>query len=533
MTVIHSNDLQQHLESQHNYKIIGMVDLDQLVTQPRNTLFTLFRQWHRTVFEPNQRIVLYSRNSVSLEMLTHIQKCGSLVDVSNFFILLCCPDIDQSQLDQVRKTHSTDDCVFSTLHMEFEDDNTVAGTKTVLDLPDSFCFAPWAQLEISSQGEFKPCCVFKEPIKNVDGESFNINVHTLETVYSSEYLKTLRQQFVQGHKPQACSVCWFKEQHGGISNRNWTTTHLGLSAQCLDIEQDSLSNLISLDIKLGNLCNFKCRICGPKSSSRIAEERIKYFQASSSLRSANQQGQWIENQQIWKMLETVGDQLVNIDFYGGEPFLIRQHNNFLDFLIAHNFASKIRLHYNSNGSIYPEHLFEKWKLFRQVDIAFSIDNIGQRFELERGGSWAEVEQNLDNFLDSKLPNMILTVFPTVNVQNVYYLDQLIDWFETKKFDSLVFSMLENPKILNVTSMNNELLDMTIDKLGKMSMDKLIRYNVISIIDILKQSKNSSESIDQLANYMLKLDNIRNQKFYQTHSEIANIIYKGKNHGQTI
>jgi hypothetical protein len=37
----------------------------------------------------------------------------------------------------------------------------------------------------------------------------------------------------------------------------------------------------------------------------------------------------------------------------------------------------------------------------------------------------------------------------------------------------------------------------------------------------------------LEDYMLKLDNIRNQKFNYTHSEIANIIFKGNNYGKTI
>jgi MoaA/NifB/PqqE/SkfB family radical SAM enzyme len=134
----------------------------------------------------------------------------------------------------------------------------------------------------------------------------------------------------------------------------------------------------------------------------------------------NQQGQWTENTKIWNSLESIGHQLVNIDFYGGEPFLIKQHEIFLNYLIEHNHASKIRLHYNSNGSIYPAHLFDKWSYFKEVDIAFSIDNVGNRFELERGGTWEEVNENLDSFIKFKLPNMILSIFATVNIQNIYY-----------------------------------------------------------------------------------------------------------------
>lgn len=532
MTPIHSDDLQRYLESQHNYKIVGMVDIDQLSAQPRNILFKLLRQWYKPTFENNERVVLFSRYKVSYEMLAHIQKCSCLVDVSNFFILMC-GEVDHDQLEQIRKNYSSDDCVFSTLSVQFTDNHEGLLDKTVLNLPESFCFAPWAHLEISSLGEFKPCCVYKESITNSNGQAFNINTDDINSVYTSTYMQDLRQKFLDGQKPNGCDNCWYKEQHTGTSNRKWVTDYLGLDAQCLNIEQDSPDNLISLDIKLGNLCNFKCRICGPSASSRVAEEQSKYFSTSFDLKSMNRRGRWVENQNIWHMLENFGKQLVNIDFYGGEPFLIPQHETFLDFLIANNFASKIRLHYNSNGSIYPDHLFEKWKLFRQVDIAFSIDNTGQRFELERGGNWSQVEHNLDSFCNSKLPNMFLSIFCTVNVQNVYYLDQVIDWFETKQFNKLIFNLLDQPKILSITSINNDLLDVTISQLEKIPVDKRIRYSVNSIIDLLKHEKNSVESLDQLADYMLKLDSIRNQKFSQTHSEIANIIYKGKNHGQTI
>lgn len=533
MTGIHSRDLQRHLESHYNYKIVGMVDLDWLCHQPRNALFVLFKQWHKPAFESKERIVIYSRNPVSIDMLKHIQKCGSMIDISNYFILFCNADIDHEQLEQLRIKYSVDDCVFSTLSIDFIDTVPEPSNSTPLELPETFCFAPWAHLEISTQGKFRPCCVFQESIKGPDNIAFNINTDSLQTVYHSDYLKQLRQQFLKGQKPQECSACWFKEQHGGKSNRLWLQDHLGVAAQCIDIEQDSEKNLISLDIKLGNLCNFKCRICGPNDSSRIAEEQVQHFNAPTTLRQLSQKGQWVENPKIWQMLETIGSQLVNIDFYGGEPFLIKQQENFLNFLVDHNFASKIRLHYNSNGSIYPEHLFEKWKYFRQVDIAFSIDDIGPRFELERGGSWNEVEKNLDDFLNNKLPNMVLSIFPTINVQNVYYINELVEWFETKNFNALVFNILRNPKFLSITEMNNELAEITVNKLEAMPLDSLKKYQVLSIIQLIKQKKNSSVSLDQLTDYMLKLDKVRNQKFYETHSEVANIIYKGKNHGQTI
>jgi len=526
MISISSADLKFYLESTYNYQIIGLVDLDQIKGQPRNTLYKLFKQWYNPVFAPNDRIVLYSKNNISKDLLVHIQKCCALIDISNFFILICEPTPNKKIFEQVTKEYSHEDGVFSSLAVNFIDQQELTEINTTFDLPESFCFNPWAHLEISSQGQFKPCCVYKESIKDSNNIPYNINQHTIQEVYNSEYLKKLRQQFLLGERPQGCSSCWFKEQHHGESNRIWFTDHLGINAHLLNIEQESMTNLISLDIKLGNLCNFKCRICNAESSSKFAEEQVKYFQSSVDLKKINSQGRWTENEKIWKMFESLGDQLVNLDFYGGEPFLIRQQEVFLDYLIKNNFAHKIRLHYNSNGSVYPTNLFKKWKHFREVDIAFSIDNIESRFELERGGNWPEVENNLDQFLEHKLPNMILSIYATINVQNVYYLDQLIDWVELKKFNALIFSLLESPSFLSITHMSKELTEKVIKKLNQIDPGLMKKYKVTPIIDLVKQNKFLSNQLDDLSEYMLKLDNIRNQSFSKTHSEIASIIYKG-------
>lgn len=529
MISIRSSELVDYLKSHQRFRIVGCIDVDWIVSQPRKTLFAAFKKWHKPCFDTDERIVLYSRRSISLEMLAHIQRCGSRLDISNFFILLCGTNIDHAQLEIVRSIYSTDNNAMATLDVNFLDPVAEPIIENqAISLPESFCFSPWAHLEISSEGEFKPCCVYKESIKNTNGQPYNVNDHSVTEVYNSEYLTNLRKKFLAGDRPSGCSHCWYKEQTNGKSNRHWLTDYLGLQADLLDIEQEqSINNLISLDLKLGNLCNFKCRICSEGSSSRIAEEKVTHFQSTIDLKSLNAKGRWANNDKIWKMFEQLGKQLINIDFYGGEPFLIKQQETFLDYLIENKLSEKIRLHYNTNGSIYPEHMFEKWKSFREVDIAFSIDNIGKRFELERGGKWEQIENNLSQFQQSKLSNMILSIFTTVNAQNVYYLGELVDWFENKKFNALNFNILENPDFMSITKMGPELTNLAIAKLNQIDKDKLYKYNIFSIIDLLKKNSDSLGHLEAMADYMKKLDNIRHENFYHTHPEIASIIYQGK------
>jgi MoaA/NifB/PqqE/SkfB family radical SAM enzyme len=535
MLILPRSKLKPYLQDTCDYSVIDIVDMDWLISQPRNTLYKLAKNWYRPEFSPNQRIVFFG-NCPSRELLEHIQVCLSKVDISNFFVLVCSPLMDQNLLEELRKNFSTDDLPISHLAIDFEDSVTKEPNNFV-NLPESWCFVPWAHLEISPSGEFRPCCVYSEFVKRDDGTNYNIFTDDIETVYNSRYLRDLRQQFRDGKKPKGCSKCWQVEASGGSANRHWMRDFLGVNADLLEIEKDTVDNLISFDIKLGNICNFKCRICNESSSSMIAAEKLKFFSIDKmKIKKINSQGRWSKDSEIWKSLSRFQDQLINVDFYGGEPFLIREHKIFLERLVESNNAKNVRLHYNSNGSIYPDDLLDLWQHFREINISFSIDNIGNRFEVERtNGIWGETESNLERFLSTRKPNMLFGIFATVNIQNVFYIPELINWYETKQFDSLLFNILTNPKYLSITSMSDALAKLVLNKLYALSPDQLKKYKIDSIINLIKESDTGNNSVQSFIKFMLELDYIRNQKFEVSHPEVADAInysHYRKNHGQT-
>lgn len=507
---------------QLGYNILAMISLDQIKSAPYSTLNLLLKQVHKDKFENNDRIVVYSKFPVDIKLLQHLQQTTSKLDISNFFVLLCSPVINPVDLETVRQQFSTDDCVFSSMSVEI-DDNFVGSANPLIPLPDSLCYSPWAHMEIMSNGELKPCCVYQESVHNC-GTPYNVNTDSIAQVYLSDYMSELRQQFRQGQRPSGCSHCWMLESNGGQSHRQWTTSFLGSAVDNIDLEVDNEKNLISFDIKLGNLCNLKCRICDPKFSSSIAAERIRVLQQQgqefATIKLLNRQGNWTENSQVWQGLQQLGAQLVNIDFYGGEPFMIPQQETFLDFLIANGYAGAIRLHYNTNGTVYPESLLHKWQQFRHVDIAFSIDNIGARYELERSGAtWAQVEHNIDKMFSNRTGNIAMSVYVTVSIQNVLYLPELLAWYDTKGFDTIHLNWLEHPDYLNINNMGSELAEHVLQKIKQSSYaDRLT-----SITSILSNVTNNQ--LDQFVAYMEQLDQLRNQNFKSSHLELFKLIKK--------
>ena len=135
-----------------------------------------------------------------------------------------------------------------------------------------------------------------------------------------------------------------------------------------------------------------------------------------------QQGAWPrKTQTFWNNLRELLPNIKYFEFTGGEPFMIQEHFDLLQYAVDQGYAKNIDIHYNTNGTQWPD-AHELWSHFKRVDIAFSIDNVEDRFEYERyGANWNEVTTNITKFhqLRDQYPNKITTqVCMTINIQNV-------------------------------------------------------------------------------------------------------------------
>jgi glutamate-1-semialdehyde 2,1-aminomutase len=168
------------------------------------------------------------------------------------------------------------------------------------------------------------------------------------------------------------------------------------------------------------------------------------------------QGAWPrENPKFWSEIAAVSEQIKYIEFTGGEPFMIQEHFDLLQGLIDRGLAGHIEIHYNTNGTQWPEQAADIWCHFRHVEIAFSIDDVGERFEYQRTGAvWTEVEANIARFklLRSQSPNIRLQVCSTVNVFNVLYLPELAEWNYSQGFDYVYWNMMHEAYYFSISTL---------------------------------------------------------------------------------
>lgn len=242
------------------------------------------------------------------------------------------------------------------------------------------CRAHLIGASIWPNNEITPCCVWRGP--------------TYSTI--EEMREDVDQKFKSGNIPEWCQTCTYKD---GLTDYN---ANDGL--QLLDIRND-------------NICNLKCRSCGPGWSSRWASELnitpIRKFQRFS--------------------LESVDLTNVKTIYYcGGEPFLSDQH---VEVLTSVPNPSQIRLVYNTNcTTLYYKNQYipDLWKAFKAVSINASIDAVGSAAEVVRSGTvWPEVDAVLTTLQQlSKTTTLGLSVTPVVSALNIWWFDQWLEYFDS-------------------------------------------------------------------------------------------------------
>jgi MoaA/NifB/PqqE/SkfB family radical SAM enzyme len=397
-----------------------------------------------------------------------------------------------------------------------------------MSLPDKICILPWISIETSPIGTARPCCLAKEEITYFDDQGvehkYDLKQHTLEEIYHSHYMQLLRRDFLYGNKPATCQRCWDEEAAGRVSKRINSKIRLKEYVGQIDFHNLDPDSLWFIDLKLGNICNLKCRICGSWSSSKWAKEEIDYVPELENRKEHLAykfltDGAWPrENLQFWDNLRTLLPNIKYFEFTGGEPFLIEQHFNLLRDAVNSNDSKHIDIHYNTNGTVFPDS-YRLWNHFNHVEVAFSIDNIGPRFEYERyGAEWEEVERNLWRFAEMRNSKFSTQLCLTVNIQNVYYLPEICRWIEGQIFDHVYFNMLHDPWHMCISRMTLDAQKLVIDRLESHEFHPKHRAEILRIVQFIKNGEGSDGK--EFLRKMQTTDQYREQSFLKTHTEIA-------------
>tara|TARA_B110000971_G_scaffold197835_1_gene213958 strand:+ start:748 stop:1929 length:1182 start_codon:yes stop_codon:yes gene_type:complete len=321
---------------------------------------------------------------------------------------------------------------------------------------DTFCVLPFTHLATHPDGEVTPCCEsnFKP---RTNGKILNLNTDSIEDIRNSDSFNQLKQDLKNGIQHSACTSCWKVEKSGLKSKRIRENDKFGLN----DFSKSYFEQkqpLINVELRLGNICNMKCLICHPGSSSKWNED-TKAFKGETDVNLKDYANkviipkEWYRNDTIYENMANQPE-LKNLWFNGGEPTLIKEHFNLLKKLIENGVSKKITLDYTLNGSYMPDELLMLWGEFKQVGVTISLDDIGDRVFYSRyPTNFSIVEENIKKL---EMHSITYTLIPTISLLNIFNVVNIYNYFDEHFSAGNLYGInfVNHPYFLSIGNLSN-------------------------------------------------------------------------------
>lgn len=324
----------------------------------------------------------------------------------------------------------------------------------------TFCPIPWIHQATRNNGDIRLCCQAnitgkQGMVRKEDGTPYNAGRDDVAVAFNADLLKEVRKDMLSGRWNPECARCKIEEESGLPTRRlneldQWSDRFTFEDAVAATAEDGTVSlKPRYYDLRFGNFCNLKCRMCGPTDSHSWYEEHTEFHKEEGFFDTQgfvklvrNDKGRWTSNdynwhetEHFWEQLEANIENVEHVYMVGGEPLLIERHEIFLQKCIDLGCAKNILLEYNTNLTVLPERILNLWSHFKKVRVGASIDGYGavqeyQRFPIK----WSTTIKNLE-LLDKYAAahdNVMPSIALTVTAYNAFHIPEFMWW---KLFES--------------------------------------------------------------------------------------------------
>jgi sulfatase maturation enzyme AslB (radical SAM superfamily) len=328
----------------------------------------------------------------------------------------------------------------------------------------------------------------------------------ISDVWNSEYYKEVRMKMIRGEKVNHCEICYKVESTGSesrreLNNRVWKE-RLGIN-KVNEIKRNveagfglNLLRPLSFDLRLGNVCNLKCRMCNSMTSTSFAGEWDKLrkqnldltaYKSVDSLHTMSKKlSNWFQDDEFWDDIDGELETIERIYLTGGEPTLIKRNNEFLVKLIEKK-RFNVEVVLNTNITMLNDDLLSNLEKFNKVSLSMSIDGVGEVNDYIRYPSiWSEIESNIKKIFKRKI-NIDITY--TLSVYNFFDLKNFIKWYLDHgigRVNYIDWNILDEPEFLSVSVIPHEIRVNYLEELSHY-LDSIRNNDNHSIVDSLKNT----------------------------------------------
>jgi organic radical activating enzyme len=415
----------------------------------------------------------------------------------------------------------------------------------------TFCMHPFTGLATREDGAVKVCCR-SAPIGFIQESS-------LEEIWNNDSMREVRRQVLCGERPEVCKPCFDLEDQGVESLRQRhingiiPEARINLYPNALDQLNDNYImpfEIPTMEIKLNNLCNLKCRMCHPMDSTAwndwsevkdlynkegnfLPDKIIKLnLERKPFLDSFENTDNW------WSSFEKLLPHFRRVEFAGGEPLMDPQHYRILDMLKP--YGKNIEIKYATNGTTLGiskgRTIHDYWPYFQSVAVNVSLDGIHDVYNhIRTNSNFSEVEKNIKEI--QTIPNVSRVVGAfTAQAGNILQAAECIDYFINEMNIVFYSHRVSYPNVLSAQVLPQELKDLAISRLQSVAdriyefpnikkypiLEKITQQQIKDNINYL-QAKDQSHLWQDFLEFNRRLDVTRNQSLIEAVPEFADYV----------
>jgi len=390
---------------------------------------------------------------------------------------------------------------------------------------DTICVLPFMHLSVFQDGKLKPCCISD----SFFDENYN-DFKNFDELFNNPSYQKLREDLKSGVKNKMCDICWKKEEYGGRSFRQEKNAHFSKQYDEL-ISGEEKKDLVFLDIRFSNQCNFKCRMCSERDSTSWYDEREEWNEKN-GIPFDSKKLHILNNDFSKEDLE----HLEYVYIAGGEPLYTKKAWDFIE-TIPH--PQNVDLQFQTNLSILNykgKNIFELTKGFKKVIYSISLDGLFEVGEFGRTNFKTDVFlANLNKLNDVKkeYTNIVYDFTYTSSILNVFSFfetfDYLIDNGYIIDYSNIRFQFVRYPDILDTKNFNvlnkaKEYYERTYTLKGIENSPFLLGDIENLLIYLQKENNtNTKEYLEKLKNYLIFSQNYNNIKIPSTLNQYISLI----------
>lgn len=413
---------------------------------------------------------------------------------------------------------------------------------------DTFCVFPWIHISTDTRGFYRLCCKSEHPIFSNDGQETHTSIHSVEEVWNSDHMKSIREDMMNGKKVINCSECYREEKNG-------KTVSYRQNQNLIQIIDDGNGNLVKqrvesmenynvsdlpyyLDIKLSAKCNLACIMCHPLNSTSLqnymnkqiklgnesvfSDESLEKLNIVNKFNSKSKEISWTDSDVFLKSLDSMDSNIKHLYSTGGEPFIINSLWKKYEDLIEKKLSKNIKLSFCSNLTKISRKKLNILSKFETAEISASLDGYGGTYNFTRWpGNWNLIDRNVNYIIENyqfngndyefgKWRNFNLhfnSAYSTINIMTlpdfVKWIIKLIEKYNEKYKDSApgisLNQCIGDNEFLNVEYLDKQTKEFLIDfleskafdifnKVESVSFKNLCMQEYLDIITLLKNSK---------------------------------------------